>query len=484
MANSQQRKGIWIRLPLKLKRKSASSTKAEVVLPETASEHSEENLDASYLQGDTTKVNSKSKAWKKKRHLPFTDTIKASRACTNSTTESQVNLMDSLSAEIQLEVFSMLDLTSIRHMMATNRTFRALLVSDSAYQMWLSICQTKFSMQDYDSEHGMFLQDDFSLPMAVSDNAFCRYNRVNLPLLLSMTPSHLPTGMDESNPNMEHFLFGNSLPTDDSVDDAKLDNSFESSFSSTPSSDIILKLFDYVGSGQVYSAKANHPLPRPNLRVAPKKSNKMSILKRSRPVWDPMVIPYNALADAPRLVHVTPRLVSYFEISITKSPDEATRPRINLEQLDQAQAQECIVIGLVTQDSSPQDTLPGWDMASFGYHSDNGGLYHGSGHAQQRTEAFGPGDTVGMGVDYLARTIFVTKNGRFLGSAYGIFSLDFLAAEDLYPVVGMDSKDTVHVNYGGVGKPFHFNLPSYCHRQQQNMVPAKSRVSRKFRFSN
>jgi len=147
-------------------------------------------------------------------------------------------------------------------------------------------------------------------------------------------------------------------------------------------------------------------------------------------------------------------------------------------------AQDCVAIGLATQEYEPRDTLPGWDTCSFGYHSDNGGLYHGSGSRRQRTESFGPGDTVGMGVDYVAKTIFVTKNGRFLGYAYDVFTMKFLATKDLYPVVGMCSKDTVHVNYGGMDHPFHVNLASYCHRQQQTMVPAKSRISTKFQFTN
>ena len=78
----------------------------------------------------------------------------------------------------------------------------------------------------------------------------------------------------------------------------------------------------------------------------------------------------------------------------------------------------------------------------------------------------------------------VGENGRFLGMTYGLFTTtDFVTSHSLYPVVGMDSKNVVHVNYGGIGRPFHFNLASYCHRQQQQIVPAKSRIQRKYRFS-
>lgn len=390
--------------------------------------------------------------------------------------------------------------------MATNRAFRALLASDSAYKVWHAICLAKFAMHEYDSEHGIFLHDDFGLPIAaVSPNAFCRYNRVNLPLLLSMTPHHVPTGMADEhssdNGTIDAYSYLPSLiqvfsddEEESTTDDGErgpphLDTSFESTSSLSSSFDVRLHYNGNVGSGQVYSVKANHPLPKPTLQLSPNKKNKnkkskMRLLKnknKSSSEWNPMVIPYNSLHDAPRLIHVTPRLVSYFEISITAAaPEPETRRPVRFDHVDGPRIQDCVVIGLATQAFCPRGTLPGWDLTSFGYHSDNGGLYHGSGHARQRTESFGPGDTVGMGVDYVTKTIFVTKNGRFLGSAYDVFTTEFLATMDLYPVVGMDSKDTVHVNYGGIDHPFHFNLASYCHRQQQN---SKFRIATKFQFT-
>ncbi|CAJ1970482.1 unnamed protein product [Cylindrotheca closterium] len=519
MTNQTKHDGIRFRFPLKLKRKSSqarstANLKPDVILPETASEHSEQDPSNTFdpaSNGTQRNHDSKAKGLKKKLQLPFTLNSSASSCQASPQISNITSVLDVLSTDVQLQVFSFLDLTSLRHTMATNRAFRALLVSDSSYQVWHAMCQQRFSMQDYDSEHGMFLQDEFSLPIAVSgNNVFCRYNRVNLPLLLSMVPRQLPTGMDEPTtfPNSgsltDAFSYGSSSfrtslikvfspESDDSlVGPNHLDASFcSTSTSSSSDSCIRLSFNGDAASGHVDSIKANYPLPKPTRHVPLKKKrskiNLPQLRKRNRPVWNPMMIPYQSLADhTSRLIHVTPRLVSYFEISITKAPDvEPSRPRLaDLDQLEQPRSEDCVAIGLATESFSPQATLPGWDMTSFGYHGDNGGLYHGSGHSQQRTEAFGPGDTVGIGVDYVSKTIFVTKNGRYLGTAYEVFTVDFLTSQDFYPVVGMGSKDTVHVNYGGVDQPFHFNLASYCHRQQQHMVSAKSRIARKFRFSN
>ena len=138
---------------------------------------------------------------------------------------------------------------------------------------------------------------------------------------------------------------------------------------------------------------------------------------------------------------------------------------------------ECVAIGLSTRRFSPTDKMPGWDDQSFGFHSDDGGTYHGRGDMLRRYgPTYGPGDTVGCGLDYITRRIFFVKNGVFLGYAFGNRHDDFGRNSDhisasgrlskaivnsgLYPTVGIDSKCPIAVNFGE--RPFRFDLKCFA----------------------
>jgi len=133
--------------------------------------------------------------------------------------------------------------------------------------------------------------------------------------------------------------------------------------------------------------------------------------------------------------------VAYFEVAIGP-PSDATSSTL-----------DCIAVCLGSSAFPLLGRQPGWDGHSYGYHSDDGRLFHGSG---TRSYAFGPrfgvGDTVGCGLCLRTRRIFYTLNGTFLGVA-------FVARQSqlpLYPVVGLDTRDVVHFNFGM--RPFAFDL--------------------------
>jgi len=152
------------------------------------------------------------------------------------------------------------------------------------------------------------------------------------------------------------------------------------------------------------------------------------------------------------LVDVTPCLAAYFEVTIMEHPQYSVSPG----NTDHDQRRECVAIGLSTESFSLQGKMPGWDHASYGYHSDDGSMFHGRGIPPRRGRpSYGPGDVVGCGLHYASRRIFFTKNGQFLG--YEFDKVDENVVENgLYPTVGIDTKCPIVVNFGE--HPFHFDF--------------------------
>mmetsp|Transcript_30548 Transcript_30548/g.51156 ORF Transcript_30548/g.51156 Transcript_30548/m.51156 type:complete len:364 (+) Transcript_30548:94-1185(+) len=118
---------------------------------------------------------------------------------------------------------------------------------------------------------------------------------------------------------------------------------------------------------------------------------------------------------------------------------------------------ECIAVGLATRSFLPRKRMPGWDNESFGYHSDDGAIFHGRGKQLAKFgPRFGYHDIIGCGFDHKKRTIFYTLNGKMLGTAFE----DILEHRPLYPTVGIDAKCSVRTNFG-LNKPFAFDITSF-----------------------
>lgn len=143
-----------------------------------------------------------------------------------------------------------------------------------------------------------------------------------------------------------------------------------------------------------------------------------------------------------------PRHVAYYEVSIT---DEKTR-----QSGRNSTSADCVAIGLAKKVFWTQKRLPGWDDDSFGYHSDDGAIFHGQGHSLATYgPTFGANDTVGCGIDYKKHSIFFTLNGKYLGEAFHDVKEDL----KLYPTVGIDTNAKIFFNFGL--KPFLFPLSEY-----------------------
>jgi hypothetical protein len=116
---------------------------------------------------------------------------------------------------------------------------------------------------------------------------------------------------------------------------------------------------------------------------------------------------------------------------------------------------DCIAIGLASDKFLSKQRLPGWDQYSYGYHSDDGAIFHGRGRQLSLYgPTFGVGDVVGCGINYHNKSVFFTLNGVYLGIAFSDVN------EGQYrPTVGIDAEVDIVVNFGR--SPFHFPLASF-----------------------
>ncbi|KAJ9520786.1 hypothetical protein QJQ45_013966 [Haematococcus lacustris] len=106
---------------------------------------------------------------------------------------------------------------------------------------------------------------------------------------------------------------------------------------------------------------------------------------------------------------------------------------------------------------------PGWEPHSYGYHGDDGQVYHAAGKGEAYGPTFGTGDTVGACLHQGHQTLFFTKNGVRLKTAFrGVTGR-------LYPTIGLHSKNEhVRLNFGDM--PFKFDLPGLLREEQEAHV--------------
>ncbi|CAN0383653.1 unnamed protein product, partial [Discosporangium mesarthrocarpum] len=114
-----------------------------------------------------------------------------------------------------------------------------------------------------------------------------------------------------------------------------------------------------------------------------------------------------------------------------------------------------VCIGLVGE-HSPLNRQPGTDACSYGFRGDDGKVYRDSPCGRDFAPNFSTDDTVGLGVNFATREIFLTLNGCLLGVAFRSVSNSGL----LYPCVSLHSPgESVRLNFGR--DPFTFDLRGF-----------------------
>ncbi|KAI0595874.1 SPRY domain-containing protein [Biscogniauxia sp. FL1348] len=145
--------------------------------------------------------------------------------------------------------------------------------------------------------------------------------------------------------------------------------------------------------------------------------------------------------------------VYYFEVTLmSRRRDETT-----------------VCIGFLTKNVS-LSRPPGWEPDSYGYHGDDGDVYSGGNVGKRYKDTFGPGDTIGCGINFRTGSVFFTKNANGLGIAFQNVK------GKLYPAVGVKKPgEHVRVNFGQ--KPFIFNIENYMNNEQEIIRSAIARTS-------
>jgi hypothetical protein len=218
------------------------------------------------------------------------------------------------------------------------------------------------------------------------------------------------------------------------------------------------------------SIRADQPMPRPK-RHFPYDPESGRLLPA---VWNPFAAPF--VVQSGSQVHLTPRLIAYYEVSILDPPSLTTDTRTEPNPFETGEfcgdyIPPCVAVGLATDQFSLYSAVPGWEPNSFGYHGDDGGIYHetGSWAIRQYGPLFGAGDTVGCGIDYLNRAIFFTLNGQFMGYAFESLRLPALL-QDLYPTVGLINTNwPIQLNFG-CERPFVFDLATMIAEQKEAVL--------------
>ncbi|GKY98942.1 hypothetical protein MPSEU_000850000 [Mayamaea pseudoterrestris] len=391
----------------------------------------------------------------------------------SNTPEGPECLLSLLSDDLMLQVSSFLSCESVDLWRQTNRASR-LVLSDP--YIWRNYIESQWP----------FLGDCLNkiIVSQLEGNISKETNPSELAMMLKLACQQQSTGIDES--TLVHAPPKATRPVivNGSISSRRIISSQDGPVLQTRALTDGSKAIQYtgpIGHGD-RSVRANYPLARPTERLHSRRAllcrrfSLRATIRRTLSLpeecnWRPFTSPF---MQSDGSINLTPRLVSYFEVSImaeAANNDEEAGSNIDASlQEGAASSDECVAVGLAGCRFYCTTRMPGWDALSYGYHGDDGGFFHGSGSMrQQYGPRFGQGDVVGCGVDYCNNTIFFTLNGRSLGTAMEqVFDGD---AEHvgLYPVVGVDSSSLVRCNFVG---PFQFDLAGYMQKQMHAVQAA------------
>ncbi|KAH3668819.1 hypothetical protein OGAPHI_002574 [Ogataea philodendri] len=119
-----------------------------------------------------------------------------------------------------------------------------------------------------------------------------------------------------------------------------------------------------------------------------------------------------------------------------------------------------VTVGFMDGDHPEEiiSSLRGHDENTWGYKGKDAKLIHfEDGRTNFKSSCkFGNKDVVGCGVNFINDSIFITKNGAFLGEAFQLPS----HINKVIPAISLGAWNSVSTNFG-LSKPFRFNIDNY-----------------------
>ncbi|ORY68750.1 SPRY domain-containing protein [Pseudomassariella vexata] len=143
----------------------------------------------------------------------------------------------------------------------------------------------------------------------------------------------------------------------------------------------------------------------------------------------------------------------YFEVVIVSRKRDDTTVCVGFMQKDVSLARQ-----------------PGWEADSYGYHGDDGQIFHGQSVGKHYGPPFSTGDTIGCGINFKTGVAFFTKNGVNLGTAFRDVK------GKVYPVIGLKrTGEHIRVNFGHT--PFVYDIDGMMKQEQAKIRKAISETS-------
>lgn len=132
-------------------------------------------------------------------------------------------------------------------------------------------------------------------------------------------------------------------------------------------------------------------------------------------------------------------------------------------------ADELVIVGVCDEDTS-LSKIPGAEPSTWGYHSDDGRVSASQGPGKQYGPKIAEKDVIGCGINFRKNSVFYTRNGVPLGTAF-----QDVRGSALYASIGLRSGEHVTTNFGH--KEFYFDIDKYVYDEKQKVLRDAARAT-------